>query len=156
MDPYNADAARAVWARVTGAGGGGDDDQSALAAMIADALAAKNAYAALSMRAGGQTGSRLRAIARDEERNARELSALYFARTGERAKPDTAPPELPADFAAALRERYALEVKSAANFTRAAENDFAARALFSRIASSELRHSEALLQLLAACLARPL
>ncbi len=155
MDPYNADAARAVWARVTN-GADGADEHAALADMIADALAARRAYGALSMRAGGQAAASLRAIAREEERHARELSALYYARTGERAQTDGAPPELPADFPAALRERYALETASAARYARAAESDFAARSLFSRLASDEMRHSETLLRLLSACLARPL
>ena len=61
-----------------------------------------------------------------------------------------------ADTAAALRALYGRQTDAAAEFARAAEAEFASRALFSRLSAEACARSEATLRALAAILARPL
>ena len=158
MDPYDHDAAYAVWARVTA----GQDGRGGLTGRIPDMAAAaaarRSAALAAAQRVGGQAAAALRAGAQAEREAAQTLAALYFARTGERM-PEASPADAAdqrADTAAALRALYGRQTDAAAELARAAEAEFASRALFSRLSAEAGARSEATLRALAAILARPL
>lgn len=156
MDPFDADAARAVWQRVTaGTARSAAPEQDAPEALLALALEGWAAYAALARGCGGQTAATLRALARGERENARLLAALCYARTGERPRLTMPEPDDPGGAPAArFRARYQREMDAAARYTRAAEADALARPLYSRLASLALRRGDTLLRLIAAALGR--
>lgn len=86
------------------------------------ALADWRSYQALSRRAQGNSGRILSAIAADQRRHAKRLSTAYFLISGVRYWPAERPagPASRTPFAAALRERFMAEQRSAAAYQAAA------------------------------------
>ena len=86
------------------------------------ALADWRSYQALSRRAQGNSGQILSAIAADQRRHAKRLSTAYFLISGVRYWPAERPagPASRTPFAAALRERFMAEQRSAAAYQAAA------------------------------------
>ena len=85
-------------------------------------LADWRSYQALSRRAQGNSGRILSAIAADQRRHAKRLSTAYFLISGVRYWPAERPagPASRTPFAAALRERFMAEQRSAAAYQAAA------------------------------------
>ena len=86
------------------------------------ALADWRSYQALSRRAQGNSGRILSAIAAHQRRHAKRLSTAYFLISGVRYWPAERPagPASRTPFAAALRERFMAEQRSAAAYQAAA------------------------------------
>lgn len=86
------------------------------------ALADWRSYQALARRAQGNSGRILSAIAADQRRHAKRLSTAYFLISGVRYWPAERPagPASRTPFAAALRERFMGEQRSAAAYQAAA------------------------------------
>ena len=86
------------------------------------ALADWRSYQALARRAQGNSGRILSAIAADQRRHAKRLSTAYFLISGVRYWPAERPagPASRTPFAAALRERFMAEQRSAAAYQAAA------------------------------------
>ena len=85
-------------------------------------LADWRSYQALSRRTQGNSGRILSAIAADQRRHAKRLSTAYFLISGVRYWPAERPagPASRTPFAAALRERFMAEQRSAAAYQAAA------------------------------------
>lgn len=93
-----------------------------LQAFIEGELADWKLYQALARRAGGSGSRTLSTIAADERRHAKRLSTAYFLISGVRYWPAERPagPASRTPFAAALRERFMAEQRSAAAYQAAA------------------------------------
>ena len=76
---------------------------------------------ALARRAGGTAGRELAALAMEEKRQAKELSAACFLITGGRYWPDPDPIPRPGSYLAALRQRFRREQEDMAACLTAAE-----------------------------------
>ncbi len=111
----------AVWSRVTGAAPP-EEENEALRRWHREAAEAQQFYTTASQRAGNPTvREALKGIGRDEERQAGQLSALYYLRTGEQLslpRPESIPlrPLLPV-----LRERYGQALERSEAYARAAQ-----------------------------------
>ena len=143
MDPYDTAATRSVWNRVLQAQ---PETHSpiveTLRARIDAEHAARLTYLALARCAGRFAGT-LRTIAAQEGAHARTLAALYYLHTGECHTPQ-AEAACPTDFCRSLRECYQAELQSAARYRADAERYPEHRALFTRLACGEDRHSRML------------
>ena len=89
--------------------------------MIRRRLADWRSLQALARRAGGNPGRILAALAAEEKRQARELSAACFLITGARYWPDQEKPPRPGSYLAALRRRFRREQEDMASCLTAAE-----------------------------------
>lgn len=158
MDPFDREAAAAVWSRVTAGTAAhsaqAQEEKSAQAVLefYRDELSEHAAYAAMARKCRGHMAATLRALAREEAGHAKRLAALYFARTGQRVQEKAPPGAQTGPLADQLRERYRQETAGAALYARAAEQDASSRALYTRLSGDELRHSEIILRLIGQCL----
>ncbi len=66
-------------------------------------------YRNLARQAQGISARQLRALAEDQQRSLRQLSAVYFLLTGERFSPSSRAPTSTAQISSALREMFARE-----------------------------------------------
>ena len=114
-----------------------------LQGMIRRRLADWRSCQALARRAGGNSGRVLAALATEEQRQARELSAACFLITGARYWPDPAHAPQPGSYLAALRQRFRQEQEDMAACLTAAEltSDPCLRQLFLRHASQSWDHA---------------
>lgn len=118
-----------------------------LVELIASEFAARRGYLTLA-RWGGVNARLFRALAAEEERHARRLSALYYILTGETPMEIIpAAGELPREKRAALRACYQAECCSAQAYEELAKTPCFGE-VFAALAQDERRHGAKLLQLL--------
>ena len=118
---------------------------------IAAELSDHRAYLALSRRAPASCARALAAMAADERRHAKRLSAAYFLISGVRYFPaDRVPAPAFSSFTAALRRRFADEQRGASAYLAAGDEtaDPCLRALFQELAGEEAAHARLIRALL--------
>ena len=119
--------------------------------LLDGALAAWRRYQVLSRRSPGEAGRALSALAADEHRHAKRLSAAYFLLTGVRYWPAVGPAEHGrTPLAPALREGFWAERRAAAGFraVEAQAEDRFLRELCQELAAAEEEHARRLQGLL--------
>ena len=118
----------------------------ALRQYIDGELASWQQCRALARRLSGPAGRALAAVAGDELRHARRLSALYFLLSGVRYWPRQGADRPSTAVPAALRERYWAAHRTAETYQAAARQVDGGRqaALFTQLAKEEERHLAAL------------
>jgi hypothetical protein len=101
------------------------------------------AYQALARRAGGNAARTLNAMAADELRHAKELSAAYFLISGVRYWPDPGKAPAPTSYLGALRDHFAEEQEGMMAYLAAAEatQDPCLQQLFFALAQDEWHHA---------------
>lgn len=118
---------------------------------VREELGTAQVYACLARRLRGETARLLRAMAEDEKRHARELSAAAYLIAGKPYRPRVCAeqPEVH-DLCALLRQLYHEEACGGFNYARAAEEtlDTCLAGMFSAMSADEYRHADALLRLL--------
>lgn len=126
-------------------GRAGADHASALQDWIRGELGAWRTYQFLSSRSTGTTAKTLAAMAADERRHAKRLSAAYFLISGVRFFPHV-PPHRPAgaNFWAQIRSHFWAEQQLSAAYTAAAEEtaDLCLAALYRELAAEESAHAD--------------
>lgn len=108
-------------------------------------------YQALARRAGGSAGRALGAMAAEERRHARRLSAAHFLITGCRHQPRGQGGSRPVpELSAALREQFLQEQREAASYQAAAAEttDPCLAQLWQELAREELMHARLLRNIL--------
>ena len=123
----------------------------ALQQFIQEELGDAATYRALARR--GRSGSRFAALAAQERRHAKRLSAAYFLISGVRYFPDEqALPRLEGTYLGTLRARFQAEQRGEAAYRMAAEScqDPCLRELYLELAEEELHHSRVLREILEA------
>ncbi len=141
MDVYNKEAVQAVWARVTAS------KEQSLGDFYKYELQAAESYRRLAMRFPKQRNLFL-SLARDEERHARQLAALYYLQFGCAVSRTAEQTELPSELCQAVRECYHGETDAVQRYTAAAEQFPAQYGLFTSLAAEEARHADRLLALM--------
>lgn len=137
MNPYDTEAVRAVWARVTAT------QEQRLAAMIADEHAARDGYLLLA-RSFPRYRNLFRSIAQDEARHIKKLSGLYFLLFGTQANVAAAKPKRQAALCDAIRASYKAELEAVQTYQNAASHFAAQRELFLALSADEARHASRL------------
>lgn len=141
MDPSFS----AVWSRVTGAAPA-EDELAQLRRWCQEASEAARAFSAMSRRAGDNVlRETLRGIGQEEEKQLRQLTALYFLRTGDRLSTPAGESIPRRPLLEDLREGYLQARERAEAYSRAAEGareDLAALCL--ALGEEERRHSRQL------------
>ena len=111
--------------------------------MIRHELADWREYQALARRAGGPAAKSLQALANDEKRHAKRLSAAYFLISGVRYWPEGERAAPPVSYLGALRRRFGEEQAGMASYLAGAEatSDPCLRQLFLEHARDEWDHA---------------
>ena len=128
-------------------GRAGEDHGELLQNFIRHELEDWRTYQALSARASGQNARTLAAIAADERRHARRLSAAHFLISGIRFLPEVPAARQPRGaFWAALRQRFWEEQHGAALYAAAAAEtaDPCLAALYRELSAEEAAHADLL------------
>ena len=141
MDLYDKEAVQAVWARVTAS------KEQSLEELSVRALQAGDGYRRLALRFPKQRGLFLR-LARDENRQAKQLSTLYYMQFGCTASQRADALELPKELSKAVRECYRWETETMQRYKTAAEQFPAQHGFFTALAAEKGRHADRLLALL--------
>lgn len=125
-------------------GAAAGDHGALLQSFIRHELEDWRTYQALARRGGGMASRTLSAMAADERRHARRLSAAYFLIAGIRFLPETPPARREGSFFGALRNRFWEEQHGAAAYLSAAEetDDLCLAALYRDLAGEELAHAD--------------
>lgn len=110
---------------------------------IRDELTDYRSYQALARRVGGNPARVLNAMAADELRHAKELSAAYFLISGVRYWPDPGKAPVPTSYLGALRQHFAGEQEGMLAYLAGAEatHDPCLQQLFFSLAQDEWRHA---------------
>ena len=110
------------------------------------------AYQCLASRMSGCAQKTLRALAQDERRHAKELSAMYFLLTGKKVCPKK--PENPCITcnAETLRKQYQAELAAREHYEALAPLAGARACTLREIALDECRHAQKIYELLQSCL----
>ncbi|MBR4703833.1 MAG: hypothetical protein IKO91_08305 [Oscillospiraceae bacterium] len=112
----------AVWSRVTGAVPA-EDELLSLRRWSQEAAEAARYFSVLSRRTGDPAiRETLRTIHREEEKQFRRLSSLYYLRTGERLSPASGESIPRRPLLEDLRERYLLAQERSEAYIRASES----------------------------------
>ncbi len=143
MNPYDSDEVRAVWARVTANGQETTPPEEQLQELIADELTDCASYRVLS-RCCGRFSAVFRAIAADELRHAKRLSALYVLHYGCIPTPYAGAYDCRPCLCTALHEHYEAEQKGAKVYEDLATRFPQHEALFCSLAADERCHAERL------------
>lgn len=144
MNPFDAAATAAVWARVRGEEQGASLPV-ALLALLSDERTERSTYLRLTrFRAGAPV---FRTLAREEGCHAQRLAVLYFLLTGQTACAQTGAVPCYRCLSEALRDRFAQEQKSVQAYRAAADRWPEHAAFFSALAAREQSHAAALLRL---------
>lgn len=139
MDPFDTAATRAIWQRVLQPREEEMSLEDTLSEMIADEYADHAIYLSMAGCAG-RFAPKMRAIAADELRHARRLTALHFLLTGTKPCPRHSA-HCGGSFCQMLRVRYTEELSGAGKYREAAERWSEHAALFYELADAEQRHS---------------
>ena len=109
-------------------------------------------YQCLAARMSGCAQKTLRALAQDERRHAKELSAMYFLLTGKKVCPKK--PENPCITcnAETLRKQYQAELAAREHYEALAPLAGARACTLREIALDECRHAQKIYELLQSCL----
>ena len=107
-------------------------------------------YAALARRGRHRAAARFAALADQERRHAKRLSAAYFLITGRRYRPCCSAPSLPADLCLALRDQFQWERRWAfcADQGAQAAQDPCLKELYQELAREGTCHAGAIRSLL--------
>jgi rubrerythrin len=112
----------AVWSRVTGSVPP-EDELAAIRRWSQEAAEAARFFSVLSRRTGDPAvRETLRSISREEEKQLRRLSSLYFLRTGDRLSPSSGLSIPRRPILEDLRERYLLAQERSEAYARASES----------------------------------
>lgn len=128
-------------------GNGGVDHTALLQDYIRQELADWRTYQLLARRATGAAARTLAAMAADERRHAKRLSAAYFLIAGVRFLPDPPAAVQPrGSFWGTLRERFWKEQQGASAYAAAAEEtaDCCLAALYRELSCEEAAHADLL------------
>ena len=127
------------------------DDLAVVEGFIEGELADQRYYLAFSRQAPVSARQLLRSIAQDEGGHARRLMAVYYLITGRCYRPSVSCDRVYIGaWCPALRERYHEEACGWMNYIRAAEGttDPCLQKTFTELAADELRHADAMRELL--------
>ena len=141
MDLYDKEAVQAVWARVTAS------KEQTLGDFYKYERQAAESYRRLAMRFPKQRNLFL-SLARDEERHASRLGALYYMLFGCPVSRTMEQVEFPNELCQVVRELYRGETDAAQRYTATAEQFPAQCSLFAAFAADQTRHAERLLALM--------
>ena len=141
MDPFDAAATAAVWARVRGEEAVASLPETLLA-LISDERTERSTY--LRLTRYGMGAQVFRTLAREEGCHAQRLAALYFLLTGQTACAETGAVPCYRCFDEALRDRFAQEQKSVQAYRAAADRWPEHAAFFSALAAQEQSHAAAI------------
>ena len=141
MDVYNKEAVQAVWARVTAS------KEQSLEEFCVRTQQAGEIYRQLATRFPKHRSVFL-TLARDENRHAKQLSALYYLQFGCAVFHKAEPVKLSHKLCEAIRECYHRETGAVQRYTAAAEQFPDQRSLFLSLSAESARHAERLMALL--------
>lgn len=141
MDIYDKEAVQAVWSRVTAS------KEQTLEEFCVRVRQGADIYRRLAVRFPKQRSFFLR-LAKEEDRHAKQLTALYYLQFGCISPRKADAVTLPHKLCEAIRECYQRETGAVQRYTAAAEQFPAQRSLFMTLSDESAQHADRLMALL--------
>ncbi len=141
MDIYDKEAVQAIWDRVTAS------KEQSLEEFSIRVQQAGEIYRRLAARFPKHRSLFL-SLARDEDRHAKQLAALYYMQFGCTVCRKAEAAEISHKLCEAIRECYQRETGAVQRYTAAAEQFPGQRSLFTTLSAESARHADRLMALL--------